>query len=287
MTEKQYRAYPALNYSMLADFNISPATALMQKKEKWYFIVGKAFERLLQDYTTGGKIFSQTFFYDPSLPESVPTNIIDIICGMAGYGDLRLKKNGEPYAGQEDVKAWIDAFIDANGLVPVNAKTMADLEKMVASICDCEFKGQKLFDLFAAAEWQVPHIWTDHNGIEKKCLFDCVVKCNWYGEQTAFAIDVKSAASIANFRSFARSRYVWQNYHYVAGLQDRHHVIFPFLVFAVCSTSEPFVSQCFTIRENDAAEEKYHEICGDCHKWMQSGKPVITWKKEEEINVWV
>lgn len=287
MTEQDYRKHPALNYSLLADFNISPATALIPKEEKWYFIVGKAFERLLQDYTTGSDTFAAAFIYNEALPDTIPANIIDIICGMAGYGDLRFKKNGELYSGQEDVNAWIDAFVLSGGYVPVNKKTMADLEKMVSSICDCEFKGQKLFDLFAAAEWQVPHIWTDRNGIKKKCLFDCVVKCNWYDEETAFAIDVKSAASLANFKSFARSRYWIQDRHYIEGLQNRHRVIFPFLVFAVCSTSEPFVSQCFTIRENEKADDKYHQICADCNEWVKAGKPVITWKEEEEISVWV
>ena len=61
-TDKEYRAWPAINYSALADFSESQDHALLVREPKSYFEEGTAFELLIEDMATGSKKFDERFF---------------------------------------------------------------------------------------------------------------------------------------------------------------------------------------------------------------------------------
>ena len=141
-----------------------------------------------------------------------------------------------------------------------------------------EYLGVKVGDILAKAEWQVPIIWTDEvDGLKRKALLDCIVNL---GDEY-LVIDIKTAASFQKFMFMLRDKYVWQDIHYVEGVNA---VMGPAMqmVFFVASKEAPCLCQPWTIDYGDinwriAAIEEYRKLCLAYNEWCKIGRPSKGW----------
>ncbi len=62
INRENYRAFPGLNYSFLADYRESEEKAAKGTGPKSFFETGKAFESIIEDRATGSTLFADRYF---------------------------------------------------------------------------------------------------------------------------------------------------------------------------------------------------------------------------------
>lgn len=278
MTEEEYRAHPAINFSSIASFYnkgvYSPDHALMKFEFKSYFEYGKMFETMLQDALSGTKEFEKRFFVT-ELANKMPDNLIKWI----NDGDdllqyFELKKDGGRSATYKGRHAYLDEALKNPGKIPVSVKDSDMLKRHTSNMLKMEYLGHKVEDILKTTKWQVPIIWTDEiDGLEKKALLDCLVELD--GTEY-LAIDIKTTAGLDKFGWMLRDRYKLQDLHYVEGVNAKiGHAMQ--MVFFVASKEAPFLCQPIVADYGGmdfriAALEEYREICLAYKKWNDAGR---------------
>ncbi|MCK5611151.1 hypothetical protein KAR91_55270 [Candidatus Pacearchaeota archaeon] len=292
---KTYRAWPAINYSSLADFFESWDHALMVKAAKSYFEFGTAFELLVEDQAKGSNKFGERFFTCDA-PGDMPD---DLAGWIEKEEDLdtkyRLKKDGERHAGAARKHEWLDACQDNPGIMPKGKDEMAQLKKMVDNFMKMQpfadklsrdqgvYSESPLSEILPIADFQVPIIW--HVGkLMKKALIDCMVET----ESTIYVFDIKTAAELKRFIRMLMDRYWIQELHYTAGLKfifrDKE-IVWRFLV---SSKAEPYLSQPFCVdpmRLGDCSGH-YNDLCTEYQAWTEDGRPPKGWKPLEKVGIY-
>lgn len=283
MDEPQYRAHPAINYSLLADFKEAPDVALMQKESKSYFEEGKAFERLLEDIITGSDHFNERF-YSSKVEGKMPDELPSWIKEGTTAEQYVFKQDGTPNNTYKTRHAYLTECTEYPGRIPISESLYMQLQKMVSNALGAEFMGLSMAEILVDAEFQVPIIWTK-DGIEKKALVDCVATLEIHGIVQKVIIDLKSTANLASFRSMAFSRYWVQDIHYLEGALAEFGDIYPFMVFLAAAKKEPFLAQAITFKEErrEAWTLQYNQLCRDLTDWKKEGCPARGWRHHEEL----
>jgi len=271
MTEAEYRADPAFNYSLLAAFNDSQDHALMKIPPKTVFEQGKAFERLLQDRIQGTDYFHERYFdcdVEGDMPKDMPL--------WFENGDDLTKKyvykdNGDRHGTYKTRHAYLDVCLKNPGKLPVGIKDRKMFGQMINNMLNCELFGTTVKEILTEAEWQVPIFW-ETNGIKKKALKDCQIKT----PQKKITLDIKTAATIAQFLQMARKKYWIQDIHYT---EDDGENAIP-LVFLVAPKDEPWLAQPWMQdkESRQIAKIEYEALCDRFAKWDEAGRPAQGWK---------
>lgn len=275
MLEQEYREYPALNFSKLAAYYnkgiYSPDHALIKIDFKSYFEYGKMFETRLQDAVKGTCEFEERFFQSKA-SGNMPDQLIQWIDEGE---DLRqfyvYTKKGEPSGTYKTRHAFLDEAQGHPGKIPVSTEDWEMLKRHVDRMLKMEYLDTRVRDILEAAEWQVPIIWTDENGLEKKALIDCLAEVS----DGFLACDIKTAAGFDRFRYMLRDKYWIQDIHYSEGVSYTKGVCMQ-MPFFVASKEAPCLCQPWTVDYDGpdakaAAMEEYNQLCESFSKW--NGKP--------------
>lgn len=273
-SEKKYRAAPDLNYSLLADFNEAPDVALMKKKPKGYFEIGKIFEAYFEDEIMGTKLLLKKYYFseiDKDLPDKI---VEEIRCGVTPM--IVYNKDGVTPAGNKKVYNWFASEIqDNDGKMPIPVSVQNLARRGTRNLLDCKIDDTKIRDLIDhcdTVEFQVPIFWKTGSGLHKKMLADMVLD---HKDYTA-CFDIKTAASFKEFRWMFKDRYWIQERHYSEGLESKHgEKVYPGgMLFPVVSKQAPFLGKIFagSLKFQDQRQKDYRSICMKCQKWIDAGK---------------
>ena len=282
MTEKEYRKFPALNYSLLADFNVSQDHVLLPRKQKAYFEDGKAFELLVQDAITGSKLFEERFFI-ANVPGDPPDALITAIQNNEDLSQFEvLTKKMERSQTYKRQHAWMDACLDERpGLYPIGQDKIAMLNQMLDNFLVCQFEGIPLPALLAHAKWQVPIVWDN-----KKALVDCysIIPTDPFSETRAdemFLFDIKTAANFAKFEQMYWKRYFLQDLHYSEGIKFQHPELINRnnMIFLVSSKEPPYLTRSYTMDSLTfmSRQKQYDTLCENCAAWDKAGRLSRGW----------
>ena len=292
-TDKEYRAWPAINYSSLADFNESQDHALMEREAKSYFEEGTAFELMCEDMATGTEKFSERFFI-----ADAPGTMPDDLAGWIERGeDLESKykwnkpnkKTGRVVLSKthENRHLWLDECRKTPGKMPVGADRKKILDKMVENFMAMEpFEDVEgtMLEILRLAQFQLPIVWYVGK-VRKKALIDCMVET----DRTIYVFDIKTTENFKQFERMLREKYWIQEAHYSAGLGQ----IFPdkqiVWRFAVASKSEPWLAQPFAVDPfsmSDNGQQAYYDLCVRYQAWVDEGRPPKGWKEFKAVKVY-
>ena len=288
MPEKDYRKLPALNYSSLADFNISQDHALLEKTGKSYFEFGNAFELLVEDRAKGSNKFAERFFLADA-PGDMPDELAGWIENEEDlFTKYKYKKDGTLNDKSKRLHEWLGECIDYPGMMPIGIDQVEMLRKMVDNFFlmkPLEDIGveETLEEILPVAQFQVPVIW-NVGKMRKKALIDCMVET----DTAVYVFDIKTSADLKRFQWMTKDRYWIQEIHYSSGLgrifkgKDIHWR------FIVSSKAEPWISQTFCIdgTSADMAWARYADLCEDYQAWLDDGKPRKGWKELETVKIW-
>ena len=305
---KEYRKWPAISYSSLADFNESQDHALMEKPAKSYFEFGNAFELMVEDWAKGTKKFSEKFFTcdaSGAMPEDLAGWIES---GEDLNAKYKLKKGGERHGGSARLHEWLDECQANKGKMPMGKDQLESLSKMVENFMLMQpfadiGNANTMAEILPVADFQVPIVWHvgkpwDGNeykpgySMRKKALIDCLIQTN----TTIYAFDIKTSADMKRFFWMMRDKYWLQETHYSEGLGH----LFPgkdiVWRFLVSSKAAPFIAQPFCIdapsgdyvgpSQYDKVLDEYSELCNRYQAWADEGYPPKGWKELERIKIY-
>jgi len=266
ITEAEYRKYPAMNYSNLANFYQSPDHALMPTEPKSYFEHGKIFESLLCDTATGSDIFSKRYFFS-RLSGILPDDLIQPIeQGEDLEQYVRYNKDKITRSGTHKKRhAFIDECMANPGLIPVSTTETEMLKRMTENMLKMKYQGTLIRDILSNALFQVPVIW-ESNGMRKKALFDVVLHLD---EETTLIGDIKSTADMSRVHSQLSQRLWIQDRHYTEGANVTWGCKVSHMPFLVSSKQKPYLSQIHTIdlEQVEDLDGAYEKVCSDFHAW--------------------
>ena len=298
--EAEYRAWPAINYSSLADFNESQDHALLEKPTRSYFEEGKAFELLIEDRAKGTEKFAERFFL-ANAPGDMPK---DLSGWIENKEDLNSKykwnkpdkKTGEVRLSltHETKHKWLDECQVNPGKMPMGTDQMAMLVKMADNFMRMQpFTDRDtestLAEILPLAFFQIPIVWYTRSRPgksknRKKALIDCLVETN----TTIYAFDIKTAADMKRFFWMLRDKYWIQQVHYMEGLKaifPGKEIVWRFLVSA---KEKPYISQPFCVDPiclERYAVDAYFYLCERYQDWIDEGRPPKGWKELENVEV--
>ena len=292
--EAEYRSWPAINYSSLADFNESQDHALLEKPARSYFEEGRAFELLIEDRAKGSDKFIGRFFL-ANAPGAMPE---DLAGWIENKEDLESKykhnKDGSRNKQCERKHSWLDECQDNPGRMPMGTDQMAMLNKMVDNFMKMQpFTDRDtestLAEILPLAFFQVPIIWYTRSRpgkskSRKKALIDCLVETN----TTIYVFDIKTAADMIRFLWMLKNKYWIQQTHYTEGLKaifPNKEIVWRFLVSA---KEKPYISQPFCVDPiclERYAMDAYFYLCERFQAWIDEGRPPKGWKELKEVEV--
>jgi hypothetical protein len=292
ITEKEYRAAPGINYSLIADYASSPDRALMGHEPKSYFDFGNIFEIRLQDKITGENLFQDKYFV-----ADLKGNIPDKLCKwLEDDTDLQecytYNKDGKTRSGKcKNIHAWLDACLENPGKHPVSQDVMAQIDLMISNMLKIELFGAKLTDILVPenVQFQVPVFW-ESGTIKKKALIDIVALVRMQGENINLLFDIKTTANHTQFKRMFRAKYWIQNIHYVEGSTIKLGATYPKMIFLAASKEEPYIAQPYELETGSTAIEilsRYKELCEDVSLWVAQGKPKRGWRPLESIKIFI
>lgn len=270
-SEAEYREYPAINFSSLAAYNISPDHALMKVDHKAYFEYGRQFETMLQDTVKGTDEFKKRFFKS-TVSGKMPDELIQWIDKNE---DLESKYNLNKDGSRSKTSATRHAFLDeaqANpGKIPVSIQDWDMLNRHTENMLKMQYLDANVEDILAAGEWQVPITWTA-DGLEKKALVDCLVDLG--GEY--LPVDIKTTANFKQFSYMLKDKYFIQDIWYCEGVT---HVYGPAMqmAFFVASKEAPFLCQPWAVDYGGidfriSALEEVNTLAREYQKWVEAGR---------------
>ena len=288
-SEKEYRKWPAINYSSLASFAESQDHCLMEVPAKSYFEFGNAFELSIEDRAKGTEKFKKRFFTCDA-PGAMPE---DLAGWIEGKEDLetkyRLKKDGGLNMQSAKLHSWLDACRDNPGMMPMGKDQIEVLNIMVdnfmkmvpfADIAATE----TLEEILPIADFQVPIIWFVGK-MRKKALLDCLIELH----EKIYIFDIKTTADMKRFHWMLKDKYWIQEMHYCEGLS----MIFPgkeiIWRFLVADKKAPNISQPFCMDQgsfNDMQSE-YYLLCQKYQEWVDDGRPPKGWKNLERVRIFL
>ena len=288
MNEKEYRKHPAQNYSLLARFNESQDHALLAVENKSYFEEGKAFERLLCDTIKGTDLFGEKFCVDDTISGDMPDVILSAFEAHEDLSNMYVyTKAGDLNKTHKRRHAWLDSFIKNPGKLPIPRYTYNEMRARVLNVLKVEILGLPMSEILKDAKFQVPILWKDDLGIEKKALIDFLAVVDIFGDVTEIPIDLKSTANLMKFRSDLKYRCWIQDRHYSEGIKRLYKNPFQQMVFLASDKTAPFIAQPFYIDGESLpyATEKYKELSLNCSKWVKEGRPKKGWKPAQYVKI--
>jgi len=286
--DKEYRSWPAINYSSLSKFNESQDHALMDWPSKSYFEEGSAFELLIEDRAKGTKKFAERFFLADA-PGAMPEDLAGWIEGEENLETkYRLKKDGSLNMQSKRLHGWLDACRDNPGMMPMGKDQMEMLNKMVDNFMLCKplldmGSENTLAEILPHCDFQVPVLWYAGK-MRKKALLDCLFETT----ERIYIFDIKTAADLTRY-PYALKDYGWiQEVHYTAGMKS----IFPdkeiVWRFLVSSKAEPWLAQPFQVDPysiSSGGMEAYYDLCKRYQAWIDEGKQPKGWKELEKVRI--
>lgn len=265
MTEPEYRAYPAINYSALADFSISQDHALLPRSEKPAFSFGHAFEDILRDAATGTELFNERYFV-ADIASPAPAEILSMIGTDEDMTSLiAYNKDGSRSKTHKTKHAWIDACMENPGLVPISNSDYQEMLQLRDNMFMMECLGTTVYEILKECEWQKPVVWS-WRGFEKKALYDAVLNDG----EDVIAFDIKTAANVIGFNRFANQKYWIQDAHYSEGAVETWGKCDAFY-FLIAYKEAPFLCEPVTIDGDKKFE--YDDLCTRYTQWIKDGKP--------------
>ncbi len=309
--EKEYRAWPAINYSSLSRFNESQDHALLDWPAKSYFEEGRAFELLIEDRAKGTAKFAERFFLADA-PGAMPEDLAGWIDRKESLNDKYVwckpdKKTGEVRLNMKSEKMhlWLDACRDHPGQMPMGRDQMEMLDTMVDNFLLCQpfadeisraagvYSESSLAEILPACDFQVPIVWyvgqswdgkKQGKPTRKKALIDCLFETT----ERMYAFDIKTAATIKQFERNLRDGYWIQEAHYTAGLGSifpKKEIVWRFLVAPKDAphVAQPFIADQYSMQEYGI--ERYYDLCTDYQAWVDAGKPPKGWKELESVKI--
>jgi len=293
MPEKDYRALSGLNYSSLADFNISQDHALMEKTGKSYFEFGNAFESLVEDRAKGTSKFTDRFFLADA-PGEMPKDLAGWIEKeedlKSKYKWNKPKKDGSVALSGTYVNRhlWLDECIKNPGMMPIGTDQIEILGKMIDNFMAMKplediGVNETLEEILPVAQFQVPIIWY-HGKMVKKALIDCMVET----DTAVYMWDIKTAATEAKFRQMLSKRYWLQEIHYTAGGGHVYPGKDIHWRFLVSPKDEPWVAFPAITDPGSSGTcwSRYAKLCEDYQAWVDDGRPAKGWKELQIGKVW-
>ena len=285
---KEYRKWPAISYSSLADFYESQDHALMEKPAKSFFEFGNAFELMIEDRAKGTKKFSEKFFTCEALGE-MP---IDLAGWIESGEDLntkyKLKKDGGRHGGSSRLHEWLDECQANKGMMPMGKDQLESLSKMVDNFMLMQpfadiGNDNTMAEILPVADFQVPIVWYVGKNRRKALIDILVITAN-----TIYVFDIKTSADMKRFQWMLKDKYWIQEVHYSSGLGrifEGKEIVWRFLV---SSKAAPHISQPFHIDKysRDATWDEYLELCEKYQEWVDAGRPPKGWKEAESIKVY-
>lgn len=289
ISRDNYREFPGLNYSLIAEFCDSPERAAAWVEPKSYFEIGKAYELLIEDEITGSSLFDERFFV-ARLPLEMPEKLAAWIeAGEDLEQFYRYNKDGSLSGRYKTLHAWLDACVDHPGKMPISNDEFDMLKKMVENTLKIELLGLTLREILKGARFQVPLHWTDDFGIEKKALLDAVATVFVNGSRVKLPIDFKTAANKIQFLKMLKSKYWVQDRHYLDGFLRLYPDGYSRMIFITALKDDTRIAQPFQIEEDSITyiEPKYRELAENCDAWVKAGKPLRGWQELEDIKIFV
>lgn len=287
MNEKEYRAYPAINYSSLASYynkgTYSPDHALMKIESKSYFEYGKMFETLLQDLVKGTDEFGKRFYFS-KLTNNMPENLIKWIDEEHDltqyYEYTKAGKLSGTYKGRH---AYLDEALKNPGKIPVSLKDAESLKRHTENMLNMEYLDAKVEDILSNAEWQKIIIFKDYDDLEKKALIDCFVDLGGY----YLIPDIKTAANFQKFGYMARDKYWIQDILYTNAVNIEYGPC-ESMPFFVASKEAPFLCQPFSIDYGGVdfrsqMVEEFFELSKSYKEWSDGGRIKRGWLPLDSI----
>lgn len=301
------------NSGSLSDFwQGGPDQVLMAKKPSLPFEMGKAFERLVYDASTGEETFFERFFVADvpyNMPEKMPYWIGSYIndCGFNNINmddlswfefcekkELYVRnkpKKGEIKGALSKTKAgqhtWLDACQEHPGKYPISMADYENLTRLIVSLRvmrprpDMPTLGEILS--YPTTEYQKAVYWKDMAGNKHKALFDVVSRLG----NTIVIIDLKWTGNLATYESMFRQSKWIQSIHYRSGMIANYSgmEISP-MYFVVGVHQEPYKATMRSINPMrvEACEAEYQGLVAQYAEWARQGKKPLGYFKFKYIN---
>jgi hypothetical protein len=308
MTEKQYREYKAINYSLLSKLSVSPVGLEEESESADYFTMGSLVDCLC---TTPDLFHSQ--YYVATAP--VPSDSMVAYCKeLAASGDAQkaweasgLKsdpaaapKSGGDSKFKKEAEAYYKDLLQGKGKQVISFEENTKASNLSNILQTNEFTS-KYFGQ-ADSKYQYPIIWK-YYGQECKCLFDIIHIDHERG--TIRPMDLKTTGkSVFSFpSSYINYRYYIQAAFYTAALeyalendpdfqQCKGYTVLPF-TFIVIETNYKNPPHLFEVDKDDLviAEEggtlanSDREIKGFKHiiEDLEYHKTTNQWEYKQEV----
>lgn len=278
--EKEYRKAPGLNYSFLSQFHESQDHALLKMAPKSFFETGHIFEDMVRDACKGTTFFDERYFATDAKGK-IPDNLMQWIeTGHDLESEIVYKGDGTRNNTHKAKHAYIDACLENPGKYPISQYDRGMLCIMLHNFLDMELMGGRVGDILRDADFQVPIYW-EKNGIKKKALLDAVAFVDGF----TIPLDIKTAATRANFNQFLNKKYWIQKHHYMEGAEAEYGNVHSF-TFLAAFKEDPFL--CEPVEVCGDTGFQYDELCRDCHNWLKNDKPQKGYLPERKhyVKIW-
>lgn len=302
----KYFKHPGLNSSLLGAFAEDPLVAIQKSKSKSYFEEGKAFERLFQDKITGSSRFSERFYVCEDI--KIPESYIDVFKSSKPLTEFFVFTQKGEFNKQKDslhevlYQSLLDELYFSNGVrrYPIPLSDYKAMELSIDRLMNMPielFNGVEfiLKDLIDGNTlFQYPIYWKSGE-IEKKALFDMITFFEYDGHGWVLPLDLKFMANLSGmYQMFRRTKdkYCIQSAHYSEGLWFVEEFeglrIYEQMPFIVATKTDPYYVQPFMMQPDsiDYVLEDYRQLCYDCKKWLDEGKPTTGIKKTAKVKIW-
>jgi hypothetical protein len=313
-----YYEIDAVSSGNLADFYLDGGDRVLEKKPPSLpFEMGKAFERFVQDASTGSERFFERFFVadvDAPMPKELPGWIGDFIAEWAEYceNDVEMSQEWKEWCYAKDLykttktgkldarfssrHAWLDICGRHPGKYPISMADLKAFESMLISLRKIRpFQYNEhvtLGDILSwpSTFWQYPVVWINENGVKCKILLDIVAFPKDNGFPSVLPIDLKWTQKIDTFEGNFRRRYWIQERHYTAGAKANWpgRQVLPML-FPVSIHKLPYKSTLRRLDKNsmEKAQGEYEQLVIDYANWEASGRRPTGYYKPRALRPWV
>ncbi|MBT8373944.1 MAG: hypothetical protein KJN80_03425 [Deltaproteobacteria bacterium] len=292
--------------SLLAKFIDHQDKAALETKPTESMEDGKRFEDLVQQEITGESIFDDKYFRSdlksiPSTTKEGAKPILEIMESENFREEVDngyiLKADGTPHGTYKNHNRCLDQIKAHDYRRPIPETSWGKFFKMLENIKRTKFelmcKEFELSDLLqnvTVTQFQREHFWEDKSGAKCRMKTDMQSFYQVDEEMRGLIWDIKVTANWNTFLFNWRTKYIWQNKHYLSGFQNFCELkkVRPpeKMWYIIVESTPPYLVTLWALHpiELEELDSPYHAALKKCQTWIDAGKPTTGFRKQQTVN---